>query len=182
MKYKYNWKEIQQAYNSGLTWKEIENKFGCKHQTISAAVKRGDFVSRSKSDANKLAVKRGRTKHKECWTKELRQKISKQKKELYQNFPEKHPNRRCAGIKMSYPEKLVYDYLLSINLDFMHNPKIGKCYPDFVIGRLIIEVDGARWHKDKEKEEKRDEYLRSFDYEIVHIPAKNVIKHLKKLF
>lgn len=38
--------------------------------------------------------------------------------------------------------------------------------------KVVIEIDGARWHKDKNKQKKRDKFLRSLGWKVFHIPAK----------
>jgi len=116
-----------------------------------------------------------------------KKKQSESKINLYNNFPEKHPNRRMAGIwnKMTYPEKLVSKYLSDNNIKYEHNKKILNYYPDFIIfDNIIIEVDGERWHStiiQKEKDRKRDECIKKLNYKIYRIPAKNVIEELEKI-
>ena len=58
MHYKYNWKEIQEFYDLGNSWRDIEKKFGANQATIDKASKRGDFVSRSQLDAAQKRLKR----------------------------------------------------------------------------------------------------------------------------
>lgn len=51
MKTKYNWAELQAAYDSGLSQCELYQKYGVSKRAIAMATKRGDFVSRNKSEA-----------------------------------------------------------------------------------------------------------------------------------
>jgi very-short-patch-repair endonuclease len=106
------------------------------------------------------------------WTKERRQKQSEWKKQLHIDRPELHPNRLLAGNrkKMSYPEQVAYDFLKENNVVFVHNPRIGKFYPDFVIDNYIIEIDGARWHN-IQKDQDRDKELNNLGYTVYRINA-----------
>lgn len=49
----YDWKLIQKAYDDGMTWRDLITKFGCSGESLTKAKKRGDFVTRSRSDAAK---------------------------------------------------------------------------------------------------------------------------------
>jgi very-short-patch-repair endonuclease len=104
------------------------------------------------------------------WTDEMRKAKSEWRKKLHIDFPETHPNRRLAGNrkKMSYPEKVAFEFLTKHNVVFEHNKKIDKFYPDFVVGQIVIEIDGANWH-DKEKDKVRDEIISSYGYKVVRI-------------
>lgn len=113
------------------------------------------------------------------WTDELRNQQSVRKKKLYEEFPEKHPNRLLANNRksMSYPERIAYDWFLKECIEFDHNPKIGKYFPDFVIGNTIVEIDGEYWH-DAEADAKRDLELKSLGYTILRIKAKDHIEDI----
>jgi len=108
--------------------------------------------------------------HKEYWTEEKRKEKSEWRKKLHRDFPETHPNRKLAGNrkKMSYPEQVAFDFLTRHNIAFEHNKKIDKYFPDFVIGKIIIEIDGVQWH-DKEKDRIRDKIISSYGYSVVRI-------------
>jgi len=69
---------------------------------------------------------------------EILDKISKTLIETYKNKPEILENRKVSGINQysgAYTsiEKLIADALTLINIDFRHNIKIGRYFPDFVI-------------------------------------------------
>lgn len=157
------------------------NKFGMSWEAIRKAKKRKDLVcNRTRSEANKLSFQHGRDN---SWSEEAKEKASKSKKEYYKKYPECHPNRRLANRvdRMTYPEKLVFEYLTQNNVNFEHQVKIDKYFGDFKVGNKIIEIDGAYWHRDKDREQLRDSIIKSYGYEIYHIPAKNVLEHLKKI-
>lgn len=50
MKKKYNWKEIQKLYDTGITISQVCEIFGCKPSGVYSATKRGEFIPRDKSD------------------------------------------------------------------------------------------------------------------------------------
>jgi len=120
---------------------------------------------------------------KTIWTDDMRKAKSEWRKQLHKDFPEMHPNRRLAGNrkKMSYPEQVAYDYLTQYNIVFEHNKKIDKYYPDFVIGNIVIEIDGAQWH-DKEKDKIRDAILIAQGYKVFRIDSKeNIEERIKEI-
>jgi very-short-patch-repair endonuclease len=82
---------------------------------------------------------------------------------------------------MTYPEQLIFDLLTNSNIAFEHQKKVNKYYPDFTIGNIIIEVDGDWFHRDKEKEEKRDVILIAEGYEVHHFKVgskKDLVKRV----
>ena len=114
------------------------------------------------------------------WTEEMREKQSRAKKELYKAFPEKHPNRKLAGNrnKMSYPEKIAFDWLTEHQISFIHQQEIMGKYVDFLCGNTVIEIDGERFHPlGNEKDSKRDLELNKLGYEIIRIRSKEHIEN-----
>ena len=114
---------------------------------------------------------------KQVWTPEMRKAKSEWRKTLHQEFPETHPNRRLAGnrSKWTYPEKVAGNWLDSNGILYERNKKIGSYYPDFVIGTLIIEIDGEYWHS-KEKDSIRDRQLIDLGYTVFRIQSKERIE------
>lgn len=100
---------------------------------------------------------------KQCRSNDLsfRKKASERMIERFIKNPDMHPNRLCAG-KVSYPENMLKQYFIQNNLienkDFICQFRIERYFIDFYLPKinLCIEVDGKRWHTDKEKEEKRE--------------------------
>ena len=171
---RYDWNEVQKLYDTGLTYKELHSKIGISNATIHNAVKKGLFKSRTTSESL-IYTKYDRTS---IWTPERRKLQSEAKKKLYKEHPEKHPNRKLANNRqqMSYPEKLVYDWLTTQSIEFIHQRKIDKYYVDFNIGSLCIEVDGKYFHN-KESDIKRDKIITDLGFTIRRVSASNIIKH-----
>ena len=67
------------------------------------------------------------------------------------------------------------DWLDKNNIVYEHNKKIDKFYPDFIIGKVIIEIDGEHSHN-KEKDNSRDAILSSLGYSVYRISAKERIE------
>ena len=114
---------------------------------------------------------------KTVWTEKMRKEKSEWRKRLHEEHPEMHPNRKLAGNRsaMSYPEKVAYEYLQYLGVDFSHQKRIEGYYPDFVIGKIIIEIDGERWHN-AEKDAIRDKKLNEAGYFVYRIRAKDNIQ------
>jgi very-short-patch-repair endonuclease len=119
------------------------------------------------------------------WTDELRAKQSELKRKLYDEFPEKHPNRKLAGnrAKMTYPERLCFDWLIAHEIKFEPQFKINGWFIDFRVGTLLIEIDGEYWHRDEERDRKRDEFLIAAGYDVKRIKASEKIEErLQEIF
>ena len=117
------------------------------------------------------------------WTEEMRKAKSEWRKRLHIENPETHPNRRLAGNKRkwTYPEQVAGEWLDKNNIAYEKNKKVGRYYPDFVIGSIIVEIDGEYWH-DEEKDRVRDKSLCDLGYTVHRIKAKERIeKRLQEL-
>jgi very-short-patch-repair endonuclease len=136
-------------WNKGLT------------KETSEAVRRN---SESVSKTRRKLFEDGKLDAHKTWTAKLRKEQSERKKRLYKEHPEKHPNRKLANNrnKMSYPEKVAYDWLVEHNIQFEHqfNFKTEKFnrYVDFFCKEynLFIEIDGEHWHQDTDKDKEKD--------------------------
>ena len=114
-----------------------------------------------------------------------KKKLSESLKNRYIENPELHPNRRLAGNrkKWTYPEKIVGNWFDSNKIKFEYNKKIDRFYPDFTIDKLIIEIDGEQFHKNKDYDENRDQILSGLGYTIIRINSKERIEEkLKQIF
>lgn len=118
-----------------------------------------------------------------AWTAERRQLKSNWKKQQHKENPGIHPNRLLAGNRnrWTYPEQIAAEWLDENEVSYQYNPKIGKYYPDFVVGNIIIEIDGERWH-DSLRDSKRDAELVALGYTVHRIKSKEKIRErLKEL-
>ena len=55
MEKKYDWNQIQEDYNRGLTQRELTGKYGVSIVALYKANKRGDVTFRSRAEALRLA-------------------------------------------------------------------------------------------------------------------------------
>lgn len=118
------------------------------------------------------------------WTDERRKEQSERKKKLYQEHPESHPNRKLSGNKnkWTYPEKVTGEWFDRNNIVYERNKKIDRYYPDFILGNIIVEIDGEYWHN-QEKDQERDKKLSELGYTIYRIKAKERIEdRLESIF
>ena len=177
-----NFTEYNNKIKDGVIspWSKGKNKFG-NESLMSTSIKNKKYVEKIKESGQ---YKSHLTTY--IQSEKGRMERSQQKKIFYKKNPEKHPNRLLANNrnKMSYPEKVAYDWLIANNVKFEHQKKIGRYYVDFFITdtKLIIEIDGQYWH-DKDKDEKRDEIINKLGYKIIRIFAKeNIHKRLSDIF
>lgn len=119
------------------------------------------------------------------WTDEQKKNHSIRMTKYYIEHPEKHPNRILSHHrnKWTYPEQVAAKWLDDNNIQFEKNKQINRLFPDFVIGNIIIEIDGEYWHKNrKERDAKRDIELTSLGYTVYRIPAgDNINGHLEAI-
>lgn len=137
--------------------------------------------SRVQKYANTISKNKKGLKPNFEWTEELRKKQSDRKKELYINYPEKHPNRKLASNRnnWTYPEKIAAKWLDDHHFKYEKNKNINGYYPDFLIDNIIIEIDGEYFHNN-EKDAIRDEKLKALGYTIYRIKAKERIEERLK--
>lgn len=113
-------------------------------------------------------------------------KIRKTLLETYKLRPEILENRKRSGVnqfsgKYSSIEKKIADVLFQMNVAFRHNYPIRRYFADFLIfHNVVIECDGEYWHKDKEKDQRRDEKVMGDGYYIFRLPEKRINENPKK--
>ena len=166
-------KNVKKEYDDGLSIRQISKKMKIGKSTIRKWIDKGYIKPRNASDAMKLAAK-----YKKPFSDESKRKMSISRKKLLKERPELHPNRLLAGNrnKMSFPERIAFDFLTREKIQFKHNAQIGKYFVDFLIGDIAIEIDGERWH-DSQKDAIRDEKISLHGIKIFRFKAKEVIKN-----
>ena len=86
----------------------------------------------------------------------------------------------------SIPEAMVAIELIRNGYQIIPQQSIGRLKVDFAIPKqkLIIEVDGSAFHKDKRKSLSRDgeiQFALGLDWVIIHIPAEYIRDDIRKL-
>lgn len=165
---KYNWKQIQDFYNENKTWADVQEKFGMSSAAIDKAQKRGDFVSRSRSDAISLSQR----KNPRTVTPETRLKISNARKKFLKENPDMVPYKlNHRHIKESYPEKYFKECFSD---KFVSQYRVGLYELDFadLENRIDIEIDGEQHHVDPrivEHDIVRNEFLIARGWSVLRI-------------
>lgn len=174
MPIKYNWKEIQNDHNLGFSWRKLREKYGVQFASISKAIKRGDFVSRNKSQSLSASTK------KRTHSTETKNKISIARKKFLLQNPDKVPyklNHYSKG--PSYPEKYFEKILLNNKICFEMEKQISIYTIDFLIGKIALEIDGEQHYLDERIVKSnfyRDEYLKSIEIETIRVRWANYQK------
>jgi hypothetical protein len=107
-------------------------------------------------------------------SQETKDRIAAKNRERFKVHPEQHPNYivNKKGFKTD-AEKEVESWLISAGKEYHTQHKIGQHFADFYLPEenIVIEVDGAYWHKDQIKDIERDAELKETDpsLTIVHV-------------
>lgn len=110
------------------------------------------------------------------------EKIRQSQIERLKKNPDLHPNRLCAGIKESYPERTVREFFEKLGykrgVDFVQQFPVGKYYVDFFLPKtgVCIEIDGERWHDSTSEREKERELKIRQTYKLYRFSAVSIIK------
>jgi len=183
---KHDWKEIQKYYNDGKSFRDLVSKFGVSMTSINNARKRGEFKSRSRSEAAKLAKKLKPQKHSE----ETKKKISKIRRNFLKENPDKVPyllNHHSKG--MSYPEKYFEKVFRNENIDLVYHFRIGTYQLDFSdpARKIDIEIDGEQHYCDNKivkSDQRRNKYLEDRGWIVYRVRWSHYVsmdKEIKKL-
>ncbi len=174
---KYDWSEIQKFHDAGNTWKEIQEHFGVCQAAICLAKKRGDFISRNHSDANKIAYKKGRgcRKHSE----QTKHKISKARIKYLTKNPDKVPYLINHSSKKSYPEQIFENALISANITgWQYAYQNGIYEYDFAWPeqKIDVEIDGSTHLSEKVKkiDRRRDKFSKKNGWIVLRFTANKV--------
>ena len=169
--YVYDWNEIQRYHDKGYTWREVQDKYGCCLSSLAKARKRGDLITRCRSEAGKIAAVKHPRKH----TKETKKKISKIRRKYLESHPEKVPyrlNHYTQG--SSYPERYFRRVFKNEGLDFTEQYQISLYQLDFadVERKIDIEIDGDQHYLDMriaEGDKRRNAFLQSQGWTVYRI-------------
>lgn len=171
--------KIQQFYDLGNSLVDTCKKFQIAKSTLTKYKDRGLFKTRNFSEAGVVSSK----KYPYVTSEETKQKQSKSRIEFLRKNPEKHPQRILSYNRKNwtYPEKIFAAALDELDIRYTHNTRILSFYPDFLFedSKLIVEIDGEYYHKDKDRDAKRQRKLEDIGYKVVRFPAKQICKNLQ---
>jgi very-short-patch-repair endonuclease len=170
---RYNWKEIQDFYNNGGTYRSITKKYGVTSSSITKAVKRGELKTRSISDSVKLARKKNPEKY--IMSEETKKKISISRTKYLKENPDKVPyllNHYSKG--ESYPEKYFTEIFDKYNIKYDKFHRSGIYHIDFAIidNGVAIEIDGEQHYLDekiKGSDVRKDKFLKDKGWDVFRI-------------
>ncbi len=191
---------LQKEIDSGKSYPEIskQNKIG--RSTICKYIKLGLLKKsntkninqyrngHSMSDATKNKLKKYQTGKK--MSDEVKKKISDSRIKYLKENPDKVPYKLNHSSKMSYPEKIFYNALVSSKLsgwEYNYQNSIYSYDFAFVKEKIDIEIDGGTHLTEKVKQidKRRDEFSRQQGWTVVRFTAKevkeNVIKCIEKV-
>ena len=110
--------------------------------------------------------------------REIRIRINKERPELHPNF--------LAGIhnKFTSLERKVAEMLDSHSISYIQQYRVGTFWCDFALPflKIILEVDGERWHQDMEWEKERDARILAQlgeGWKIIHIRERELMSDLE---
>jgi hypothetical protein len=161
---KYDWNEIQKAYDDGASWRKLSEIFGVSSRAIQLAIGRCEFkTTRSISEGNKLAYTNGKASS--IMSKEAREALSI--RQSTNNSGGKCKWYEVSGVRVQG----TWERNLAIKLNEMGIEwhKVGascpkyfsyemdgrtrRYTPDFYLPEhdLFLEVKGYWWGDDKRK-------------------------------
>lgn len=163
-----NWSEIQKYYNDNHTWNDIILKFKLSTGLLNKAKKENRFISRSKSQSNKIFNK-GR-----FHSEETKKKISLSRIKFLEENPDKVPyllNHYSKG--ESYAENY-FDKILSETLKYERYYQVNQYQLDFAFVEKMIdlEIDGDQHYLDNriiESDKRRNKKLNKLGWKILRI-------------
>jgi very-short-patch-repair endonuclease len=172
-KRKYDWKAIQLDFDNGLTWREVEAKYGCRNTTILKAKRRGELRTPNRSQA--LKISHSIKPHLYFLTPETKKKISDARKRYILKYPEKAPYRlHHSSHGPSYPETYFKQVFENAGLTLKQYLPFGLYELDFAClkSKIAIEIDGSQHRYDKRivaSDLRKDNFLAINGWRVIRI-------------
>jgi hypothetical protein len=163
---RYDWSLIQKDHDDGMSWRQLQDKYGISSYTICKAKKRGDFISRNRSQAAKIYAR-------QPLTETHKQNLSIARTKYLKENPDKVPyklNHYSKG--QSYPESYFEKWLLNEKVSFISEKQISIYSVDFFINNIALEIDGEQHYVDERIVKSnfyRDEYLLSIGIPTIRV-------------
>lgn len=175
---KYDWNSIQEQYNSGLSTRDLIQLHKMSSNTITKAVRRGDLITRNKSDAMHFRQKiHGPSTP--VHSAETREKISQGRTNYLRTNPDKVPYVINHSSNESYPEKIFRNALTASGITgWVSRYRNGIYQYDFAFVdlKIDVEIDGDTHtqHKVKKIDSRRDNWSKENGWTVVRFTAKEV--------
>lgn len=143
----YDWIKLQEEYNAGSSIRALASKYGMATRSFTQAGKRGDFVARSNSEAQRQKIANGYSFTHSTATKEL----------ISETMSQKMANRKVASKRFDHNgiilesswEKKVAESLDEANVSWVRPEPIlytdcgqtRRYYPDFYLTDYDVYLD-----------------------------------------
>jgi len=106
---------------------------------------------------------------------------SKRMKIFYKKYPEKHPNYICAQEgHITSIEEAIRKELKKRNIVFVFQYPLNGFFLDFAIIkgdlRIDVECDGEYYHRNKEKDNRRDFKVKNLGWKIMRLEEKEILE------
>lgn len=153
--------KIQEDYDSGLSWRKINQKYKISWATIQKYRNLGILKSRTMSEAIKLDNKLNPKTH----TEETKNKISKSRKKYLKDNPDKVPYLlNHYSKKQPYSEKYFLEVIENECIDLKYHLQVGLYQLDFYNEEIkfYLEIDGEQHYTDQrivESDQRRNKYF-----------------------
>lgn len=180
---KNNWKEIQEYYDKGFSIRELVAHFKISTKSIHLAKKRGEFVTRSKSESALLVKKKF---GKKVLSKSHKDNISNGMKDAHRNGNAWNIGQSRWNNEPSWPEQFFMNVVANEFEDknYEYEKPFHKFSLDFVWEhkKKVIEIDGEqhdRCSEQRRRDEEKDSLLEQNGYEILRIKWKDMFNNPK---
>lgn len=143
---KYNWTEIQNDYDNGLSYRDLIAKYGMSSRTLTRAKQQEKLVVRSRSDANKLYSKNNPRTH----SNETKQRLSEIRVDALNDraFYSNRENYNGITLDSSYESKVARSldqnnirWIRPKSLKWNDNGQIRRYIPDFYLTDYDVYLD-----------------------------------------
>lgn len=94
-------------------------------------------------------------------------------------------SKKAAEYRLKNPtelERQVIKWLTELDIPFKREVSIGKFYADFLIGKLVVEVNGRQWHKledlrqgQKERDKGKYRAFSELGYTVMVLPESDIV-------
>lgn len=169
------YKELQDKYDSGLSWREVSKNLKFSYNTISSLISKSKLLSRTRSEAVRLDNLHNPRKHSE----ETKKKISEIRLKFLRENPDKVPYMINHSSKKSYPEELFENALKSSGIDnYVYNYRNGIYQYDFAFVdlKIDVEIDGGTHLTEKviKIDQRRDSWSKEQGWQVLRFTATEV--------
>lgn len=172
-------RDLEPSWNKGLT-KETDTRVAQYAKTLigkTKGVKRTTIVSEELREQSRQRMLLANPVRIPGVIDKIRQTLLK----TYREHPEILENRKASGHNQfsnhyTSIEAEIAKVLTDYKISFEHNKRIGRYFADFFIfGDVVVECDGEYWHKDPEKDLRKDFYMYEQGYSVFRFTESRIL-------